>query len=70
MVENLVKDEKKLNEITDYLFKLLEQRSLFGASEYLALKVLNVATSHDKGSFIISHLRQFSVSGFFVVNTI
>jgi peroxiredoxin len=41
MIENLSVDEKKLNEITDYLFNLLEQRSLFGASEYLALKVLN-----------------------------
>jgi len=41
MMKNLVNDEKKLNEITDYLFRLLEQRSLFGASEYLALKVLN-----------------------------
>lgn len=38
---NLVKDEKKLNEITDYLFDLLERHSLFQASEYLALKVLN-----------------------------
>lgn len=41
MIENLVSDEKKLNQITDFLFKLLEKRSLFGASEYLALKVLN-----------------------------
>jgi thiol-disulfide isomerase/thioredoxin len=41
MIENLVSDEKKLNEITDYLFTLLEQRSLFKSSEYLALKVLN-----------------------------
>jgi len=41
MMENLVTDEKKLNEITAYLFRLLEQRSLFGASEYLALKVLD-----------------------------
>jgi thiol-disulfide isomerase/thioredoxin len=31
----------RFNEITDYLFKLLEKRSLFGSSEYLALKVLN-----------------------------
>lgn len=37
----LVKDEKKLNEVTDYLFNLLERHSLFQASEYLALKVLN-----------------------------
>ena len=37
----LVKDEKKLNEVTDYLFDLLERHSLFPASEYLALKVLN-----------------------------
>ncbi len=41
MIENLVTDEKKFNEITQYLFNLLEQRSLFGASEYLALKILN-----------------------------
>lgn len=41
MIENLVSDEKKLNEITDFLFTLLEQRSLFKSSEYLALKVLN-----------------------------
>jgi thiol-disulfide isomerase/thioredoxin len=40
MVENLLDDEKKLSEITEYLFKLLEKRSLFDASEYLALKLL------------------------------
>lgn len=41
MLLNLIKDENKLNEVTDYLFSLLEQHSLFQASEYLALKVLN-----------------------------
>lgn len=41
MIENLMADEQMLNEITDYLFKFLESRSLFGASEYLALKILN-----------------------------
>jgi thiol-disulfide isomerase/thioredoxin len=41
LVENLLKDEQKLNEITEYLFKFLEKRSLFKASEYLALKLLN-----------------------------
>jgi len=41
MMERLTKDEKKLNEVTDYLFDLLERHSLFQASEYLALKVLN-----------------------------
>lgn len=41
MIANLVFDEKKLNEVTDYLFDLLERHSLFEASEYLALKVLN-----------------------------
>jgi len=41
MMVHLNKDEKKLNEITDYLFDLLERHSLFQASEYLALKVLN-----------------------------
>jgi thiol-disulfide isomerase/thioredoxin len=41
MMVRLLKDEKKLNEVTDYLFDLLERHSLFQASEYLALKVLN-----------------------------
>ena len=41
MIENLKTDEEKLNEIAEYLFKFLEKRSLFGSSEYLALKVLN-----------------------------
>lgn len=41
MIENLAADEQKLNEISDYLFRLLEQRSLFGASEHLAIKLLN-----------------------------
>ncbi|MBE0653227.1 MAG: AhpC/TSA family protein, partial [Bacteroidales bacterium] len=41
LIENLITDERKLNLITDYLFNFLEKRSLFEASEYLALKVLN-----------------------------
>jgi thiol-disulfide isomerase/thioredoxin len=41
LVENLLSDEQKLNEITVYLFKFLEKRSLFNASEYLAIKLLN-----------------------------
>ena len=41
MISNLVTDEQKLNEVTDYLFDLLERHSLFKASEYLAIKVLN-----------------------------
>jgi thiol-disulfide isomerase/thioredoxin len=41
LVENLLPDEQKLNEISEYLFKLLEKRSLFKASEYLALKLLD-----------------------------
>jgi peroxiredoxin len=41
MIENLIADESKFNAITDYLFKLLERRSLFTSSEYLAVKVLN-----------------------------
>jgi len=41
MMENLIKEEKILNEVTDFLFDLLERHSLFQASEYLALKVLN-----------------------------
>ncbi|MCC5923572.1 MAG: AhpC/TSA family protein [Crocinitomicaceae bacterium] len=41
MLENLVFDEAKLNEVADYLFELLERHSLHQASEYLALKILN-----------------------------
>lgn len=41
MLENLMDDEHKLNEITSYLFKFLEQRSLFKASEYLSIKLLS-----------------------------
>ena len=41
MMVHLIKDEQKLNEVTDYLFDLLEAHSLFQASEYLALQVLN-----------------------------
>src|SRR5690606_7695827 len=32
---------QRLNEITEHLFKLLEKRSLFKASEHLAVKLLN-----------------------------
>ena len=41
LIKNLLSDEQKLNEITEYLFKLLEERSLFTSSEYLAIKILN-----------------------------
>ena len=41
IIENLLQDQNKLNEISEYLFQLLEKRSLFNASEYLALKLLN-----------------------------
>lgn len=41
IVEQLQGDEAKFNKVTDYLFQLLESRSLFISSEYLALKVLN-----------------------------
>jgi len=41
MFETLTKDEKKFNDISAYLFKLLERRSLFQSAEYLSLKVLN-----------------------------
>ena len=41
LLENLLSDEQKLNEITEHLFKLLEKRSLFESSAYLALKLLN-----------------------------
>ncbi|WP_158865201.1 TlpA disulfide reductase family protein [Maribellus comscasis] len=41
LLTNLLSNEQKLNEITEHLFKFLEQRSLFSASEYLASKLLN-----------------------------
>lgn len=44
MMEKLVTNEKIFNELTNYLFDLLERQSLFEASEYLAVKVLNEVT--------------------------
>lgn len=44
MMEKLVTNEKIFNELTNYLFDLLERQSLFKASEYLAVKVLNEET--------------------------
>jgi thiol-disulfide isomerase/thioredoxin len=41
MMDKLVNNEVVFNEVTQYLFDLLERHSLFQASEYLALKVLN-----------------------------
>lgn len=41
LIDNLSKENSKLNEITHYLFDLLERHSLFEASEYLAIKVLS-----------------------------
>lgn len=41
IIPKLATNEKIFNEVTDYLFDLLEKHSLFQASEYLALKVLN-----------------------------
>jgi thiol-disulfide isomerase/thioredoxin len=51
MIASLMKDPKKLNEATDFLFDFLEKRSLFQSSEYLALKLLN-----DKGCTLESNL--------------
>jgi thiol-disulfide isomerase/thioredoxin len=41
LIDNLIQDEAKLNVVMDYLFDLLERQSLFEASEYLAIKLLN-----------------------------
>lgn len=41
IVGELLTDKQALSAITEYLFKFLEKRSLFNASEYLALKLLN-----------------------------
>ncbi|MEZ4910786.1 MAG: thioredoxin-like domain-containing protein [Saprospiraceae bacterium] len=40
ILSQLKMDERKYNDITDYLFGLLEQRSMFPVAEYLSLKVL------------------------------
>ncbi len=41
MIENLKADEKKFNEISEFLFNFLESRSLYQSSEYLAVKILD-----------------------------
>ncbi len=40
-ITSLVTDGQRLNDIAAHLFKFLESRSLFSASEYLAVKLLN-----------------------------
>ncbi|HMQ08009.1 MAG TPA: thioredoxin-like domain-containing protein [Saprospiraceae bacterium] len=40
MLSQLQNDEKKYNETTDFLYNLLEKRSLYTSSEHLALQVL------------------------------
>jgi len=40
LLTSLSGDEAKLNEITDFLFDLLEKHSLYQAAEYLAIKAL------------------------------
>lgn len=44
LVKNLESNDRLLNEVSDFLFSLLEKRSLFTASEHLALKLLNQNT--------------------------
>ncbi|MFO7863560.1 MAG: redoxin domain-containing protein [Salinivirgaceae bacterium] len=51
LVSNLLPDEQKLNEITEFVFKFMEKRSLFEASEYLALKLLNEQTCTINNDF-------------------
>ncbi len=58
ILEDLVKEEKVLNEVTDYLFDLLERHSLFQASEYLAIKVLN-ETSCTLNSDLANQLESY-----------
>jgi thiol-disulfide isomerase/thioredoxin len=41
IVENLKENEVLLNEVGGFIFNLMEKRSLFQASEYLALNLLN-----------------------------
>lgn len=52
IVSSLTKDEEKLNSVTDYLFDLLERHSLFAASEYLALKLLNEVSCTLDGDLV------------------
>ncbi len=63
MIENLLPDGQKLNEISNHLFKLLEKRSLFRSSEYLALKLLNEqgCTLNDDLSNQLEHYRAMKI---------
>lgn len=40
LLQKMEGNEKLLNEVSDFLFHFLEKRSLYGASEYLAVKLL------------------------------
>ncbi len=58
MLENLMANEQRLNSITEHLFKFLEKRSLFQASAYLAIKLLN-ETSCTLNSDFASQLENY-----------
>lgn len=63
MIESVKGDSEKLNKVTNFLFKLLEKHSLFKASEYLSLKVLNLegCTIDDKLSSQLESYRAMKV---------
>jgi len=63
ILDGLTADESKYNLITEYLFKLLEKRSLYEASEYLALKVLNErsCTINQNLSYQLEHYRAMKI---------
>ncbi len=60
MMVKLVKDEQKLNEVTDYLFDLLERHSLFQAAEHLALAALD-QTSYTIATDLANKLETYRV---------
>ena len=60
IIQSIIENEKLLNEVGDFLFNFLEKRSLFKASEYLSIKILN-QTSCTIDDDLAKHMETYRV---------
>ncbi len=63
LIESLSANEERFNEITNFLFDLLESRSLFASAEYLTIKALtqNACTLDDNLAMLLETYRAMKV---------
>lgn len=63
LIENLSQNEERFNEITNFIFDLLESRSLYQSAEYIAIKALtqNACALHDNLAMQLETYRAMKV---------